>query len=126
MATAEQLSGVAAVQTLSRLNRYVPGKTTMVLDFANEADEILAAFKPYFEEATMVATTDPNLIHDIGNKLDVSGLYTPEEVDTVTTVYVKKMGNNALAGALAPVKQRFTTVYAGRGAEDSSGDLYGA
>lgn len=108
----KQLSGVAAVQTLSRLNRFVPGKTTMVLDFVNQADEILAAFKPYFEEASLVATTDPNLIHDIGNKLDVSGIYTLDEVDALVDAYVKGKGNNALAGALAPVKQRFISTYA--------------
>lgn len=107
----KQLSGVAAVQTLSRLNRFVPGKTTMVLDFVNQADDILAAFKPYFEEASLVATTDPNLIHDIGNKLDVSGIYTLDEVDALVDAYVKGKGNNALAGALSPVKQRFISAY---------------
>jgi len=40
----KRLDGVAAVQTLSRLNWYVPGNSTMVLDFANQADDILGAF----------------------------------------------------------------------------------
>jgi type I restriction enzyme R subunit len=108
----KRLDGVAAVQTLSRLNRYVPGKTTMVLDFANSADDILAAFKPFYEEASIAATTDPNLIHDLGNKLDVSGLYTPEEVDAVASVVVGQLGNNALAGAIGPVTQRFAAALA--------------
>jgi len=103
----KRLDGVAAVQTLSRLNRYVPGKATMVLDFANNAEDILVAFKPYFEEATISATTDPNLIHDLQNKLDVAGLYTDDEIDKVVEVEVKQSGNNALAGAIAPVRQRF-------------------
>lgn len=103
----KRLDGVAAVQTLSRLNRYVPGKTTMVLDFANRAEEILEAFKPYYEEATISATTDPNLIHDIQSKLDVVGMYTDDEVDKVVEAEVKQLGNNALAGAVAPVRQRF-------------------
>jgi type I restriction enzyme R subunit len=103
----KRLDGVAAVQTLSRLNRYVPGKSTMVLDFANKADDILAAFRPYYEEATIAATTDPNLIHDIQNKLDESGNYMDDEVDAVAAVMVKGLGNNALASAIGPAKERF-------------------
>jgi type I restriction enzyme R subunit len=103
----KRLDGVAAVQTLSRLNRHLPGKTTMVLDFANRADDILAAFKPFYEEATIAATTDPNLIHDLQAKLDASGLYTTDEVDAVAAAQVKQLGNNALMGAIAPVRQRF-------------------
>jgi len=104
----KRLDGVAAVQTLSRLNRYVPGKTTMVLDFANRAEDILDAFKPYYEEAVISATTDPNLIHDLQNKLDVAELYTGDEIDKVVEAEVKQLGNNVLAGAIAPVRQRFT------------------
>lgn len=119
----KQLSGVAAVQTLSRLNRFVPGKVTSVLDFVNDPDDILAAFKPYFEEASLVATTDPNLIHDIGNKLDVAGHYTSDEIDAVVTAHVLNKGNNALAGALAPVKHRFIAAYASAKASSDKGKL---
>lgn len=107
----KQLSGVAAVQTLSRLNRYVPGKKTMVIDFRNSAEEIERAFAPYFREARIEATTDPNLIHDLQTKLDLAGFYTPDEVDTFAVAYLTGKGNNALAGALAPVKQRFIAAY---------------
>jgi len=103
----KRLDGVAAVQTLSRLNRYVPGNSTMVLDFANRADNILAAFRPYYEEATIAATTGPNLIHDLQNKFDVSGICTDEEVDAVAAVMVKGLGNNALTSAIGPWKERF-------------------
>lgn len=105
------LSGVTAVQTLSRLNRFVPGKTTMILDFVNEPDDILEAFKPYYEEAEIVETTDPNLIHDLQTKLDTAGWYSPEELDAVVESFVLKKGNNALAGGLQPVKHRFITAY---------------
>ncbi len=115
----KQLAGVAAVQTLSRLNRYVPGKTTMVLDFVNDPNEILAAFKPYFEDASLVATTDPNLIHDIGTKLDLAGVYTLDEVDAFVTAYLIKKGHLAIDGALAPVKDRYV---AQRNAAQASGD----
>lgn len=107
-----QLSGVTAVQTLSRLNRAHPGKTTtMILDFVNNADDILAEFKKYYEEAEIVATTDPNLLHDLQSKLDQSGIFTFEEVDAVVAAYVGKQGNNKIAGALQPVKHRFVTAY---------------
>lgn len=106
-----QLSGVTAVQTLSRLNRFVPGKRTMILDFVNKESEILAAFKPYYEEARIVATTDPNQIHDLQTKLDTSGRYTSKELDSVVEAFVLKKGNNALAGSIQPVKQRFISAY---------------
>lgn len=61
------LSGVNAVQTLSRLNRiYPPDKEdTMVLDFANEADDIQKAFQPYYEATLLTESTDPNKLYDI-------------------------------------------------------------
>jgi type I restriction enzyme R subunit len=56
----KKLGGVNAVQTLSRLNRTHPDKNgTMVLDFANEADEIKAAFEPYYETTLLSEATDP-------------------------------------------------------------------
>ena len=59
----KKLGGVNAVQTLSRLNRMHPGKPgTMVLDFANEADEIKKAFEPYYETTLLSEETDPNLL----------------------------------------------------------------
>lgn len=116
-----RLSGVATVQTLSRLNRFVPGKQTMVLDFVNDPEDILNDFKPYYEDARIVATTDPNVIHDLGSKLDVSGMYTPGEVDAVVEAWALRLGNNAIAGALSPVKQRYVAAYnAARMAGDES------
>ncbi|MCU1656343.1 MAG: type restriction endonuclease subunit, partial [Pseudonocardiales bacterium] len=61
----KKLKGVAAVQTLSRLNRTHPLKTqgdVFVLDFMNEAEEIADEFKPFFETAIMTPT-DPNLLY---------------------------------------------------------------
>jgi type I restriction enzyme R subunit len=57
-----RLAGIQAVQTLSRLNRSYPGKgTTYVLDFVNSSEEVLAAFKTYYDTAELEAVTDPNL-----------------------------------------------------------------
>src|SRR2546428_152896 len=62
----KKLGGVNAVQTLSRLNRTHPGKNgTMVLDFANETDEIKAAFEPYYETTLLSEATDPNLLYEM-------------------------------------------------------------
>ena len=63
------LVGLAAVQTLSRLNRIHPDKTdTFVLDFRNEAEAITEAFEPWYE-TTVAVPTDPNLLHDLANRL---------------------------------------------------------
>ena len=70
-----RLAGIQAVQTLSRLNRAHPGKdTTYVLDFVNSAEEILKAFKTYYETAELEAVTDPNLVFDLRAKLDAARL----------------------------------------------------
>ena len=62
----KKLGGVNAVQTLSRLNRTHPGKKgAMVLDFANEAEEIRKAFEPYYETTLLSEETDPNLLYEV-------------------------------------------------------------
>ena len=59
----KRLAGIQAVQTLSRLNRAYPGKdTTYVLDFVNDPEEVLAAFKTYYDTAELADVTDRNLI----------------------------------------------------------------
>ncbi len=56
----KRLAGIQAVQTLSRLNRAHPGKdTTYVVDFVNDPEEILAAFKTYYDTAELADVTDP-------------------------------------------------------------------
>ena len=46
----KKLTGISAVQTLSRLNRIYPpyNKKTFILDFVNKIEEIETAFKPYY------------------------------------------------------------------------------
>jgi type I restriction enzyme, R subunit len=118
----KRLAGVAAVQTLSRLNRtYVTptGKvkdTTMVLDFVNDAAEIRSAFEPYFKDAWIETETDPNIVNDIAAKLDQSNLYTQAEIDQAAAAWVagtrgKGGGNNALAAAVQPAQRRFLAAY---------------
>jgi type I restriction enzyme R subunit len=86
----KKLSGVKAVQTLSRLNRMSAGKDdTFVLDFANETDDILASFQPYYELTTVDITTDPNHLYDLKNELEKAQIIWQTEVDNFCNVYFK-------------------------------------
>lgn len=83
------LSGVLAVQTLSRLNRAHPAKhDTFVLDFANDAEEIQRAFEPYYRTTILGEESDRNKLHDLINDLDAFGIYTSEHVDEFVSRYL--------------------------------------
>ncbi|MEH2564963.1 type I restriction endonuclease subunit R [Bradyrhizobium sp. AZCC 2289] len=103
-----RLAGIQAVQTLSRLNRAHPGKdTTYVLDFVNSSEEVLAAFKTYYDTAELEGVTDPNLVYDLRAKLDASGHYDEFEVDRVAAVEMNpKAKQGDLIAALEPVADR--------------------
>ena len=78
----KKLGGVNAVQTLSRLNRSHPlKKDTFVLDFANTAEDIEKAFKPYFESTILGEATDPNKLFDLQDALDNYQVYTRAQVE---------------------------------------------
>ncbi len=84
----KKLSGVKAVQTLSRLNRTHPGKRdTFVLDFVNERQIILDSFQPYYEITTVVEEADINHLFDLKNRLDQFQVYWQKEVDDLVAVY---------------------------------------
>jgi type I restriction enzyme R subunit len=86
----KKLSGVRAVQTLSRLNRTCPGKEdTFVLDFANDRQTIIDSFQPYYEMTTMEETTDPNHLYDLKGKADAAQVYKQSEVDAFSKVFYK-------------------------------------
>ncbi len=105
----KKLSGVTAVQTLSRLNRTAPGKENVyVLDFVNEPDEIFAAFAPYFRTAALSNVSDPNLVHDLQAKLDDERLYTDAEVDAFARAYFDPRGKQGdLQPHIAPAVDRY-------------------
>jgi type I restriction enzyme R subunit len=108
----KRLAGIQAVQTLSRLNRAYPGKdTTYVLDFVNEAADVLAAFKVYYETAELSATTDPNLVFNLRAKLDAAGHYDDFEVDRVVEAELKGVKQSELVAAIAPVEDRLMKRY---------------
>ena len=104
----KRLSGVAAVQTLSRLNRVAPGKDqTFILDFANTAEDIVAAFEPYYEATTLADVTDPNIVHQTMAKLDAAGIYQDSEVDGLVDDFLAHKGHNALIKWVTPARDRF-------------------
>ena len=109
----KRLAGIQAVQTLSRLNRAYPGKdTTYVIDFVNDTEDVLAAFKTYHTTAELSAITDPNLVYNLRAKLDAAGHYDDFEVDRVVTVELNpnaKQGD--LVAALTPVEDRLMKRY---------------
>ncbi|ACO74510.1 HsdR [Laribacter hongkongensis HLHK9] len=110
----KMLGGIQAVQTLSRLNRAYPGKdTTYILDFVNDPQDILKAFKTYYETAELEAATDPHLVFDLRAKLDAAGCYDEYEVDRVVKVELDPQGTQKqLSAAIAPVADRLLKRYA--------------
>jgi len=83
------LSGIKAVQTLSRLNRAHPKKhDVFVLDFMNDADTIQEAFADYYRTTVLAEETDPNKLHDLKAALDGYQVYAPAQVDEFVTLYL--------------------------------------
>ncbi len=109
----KRLAGIQAVQTLSRLNRAYPGKdTTYVLDFVNDTEEVLAAFKTYYATVELATTTDPNLVFNLRAKLDAAGHYDDFEVDRVVAVeFYPHARQSDLIAALEPVQDRVMKRY---------------
>lgn len=83
------LSGIKAVQTLSRLNRAHPKKyDTFVLDFTNDADGIEAAFADYYRTTILSEETDPNKLHDLKAALDGHQVYQQADIDRLVDLYL--------------------------------------
>lgn len=83
------LSGVKAVQTLSRLNRAHPQKRdAYVLDFVNDTETIRAAFEPYYRTTLLADETDPNKLHDLAADLASYEVYTLDDVETLARRYL--------------------------------------
>ncbi len=109
----KKLSGVKAVQTLSRLNRTTRGKdSTFVLDFVNSAEDIQKSFEPYYEATVLEQATDPNVLYDLKNTLDKYRIYAQTEIDAFADLYysadeqdAKTMGK--LSSILVPAHDRY-------------------
>lgn len=90
----KKLSGIQAVQTLSRLNRTIRGKTdTFVLDFVNEPELIYTAFKPYYEVTTKGEDTDPQQLNTLAHTLENWKMYTREEVNEWCEIWFRNRLN---------------------------------
>lgn len=90
----KRLSGIQAVQTLSRLNRTTRGKTdTFVLDFVNEPEEIYAAFKPYYEATEKGEDTDPQQLNNLAHTLAGWKVYTAQEVNAWCEIWFRNRMN---------------------------------
>lgn len=79
----KKLRGVNAVQTLSRLNRICPpfDKKTFILDFVNEYEDIVAAFKPYYTTTLLANSVTPSAVYDLETKLDAYTVLDPTDID---------------------------------------------
>ena len=108
-----QLGGIQAVQTLSRLNRAHPGKdTTYVVDFANEPEDIQAAFRQYHDTAELADASNPDAVLDLRAKLDGTALYDANEVEAVARAVVRPGAVQAqLDAAIVPVSARLLARY---------------
>jgi type I restriction enzyme R subunit len=113
----KRLAGIQAVQTLSRLNRSYSGpfgvkETTYVLDFLNDPNEVLVAFRTYYQTAELEDVTDPNLVFNLRAKLDATGHYDDFEVNRVVEVELNpKAKQSELIAALEPVRDRLLKQY---------------
>lgn len=83
------LAGVLAVQTLSRLNRAHPQKhDTFVLDFADNAESVKAAFQDYYRATIQTGETDADKLHDIKAELDGQQVYSWQQVENLVALYL--------------------------------------
>lgn len=125
----KRLSGVMAVQTLSRLNRTYRAPSgqrkdkTFVLDFVNDPEEIRTSFAPYFTDATLESVTNPNIVHDISAKLDQAGIFTDAQVQACAAAWLARAGNNALSAAIKPAQAEFTKRYQDAVKRDDTSEL---
>lgn len=116
----KRLTGVKAVQTLSRLNRTCKGKTdTFVLDFVNSPEDIKEAFQPFYQATVLQEETDPNRIYDLKKYLDKSAVYTQEQIDNVADIYFKsgEQDKNAI-GKMRSILDSSVKIYSDLKRED--------
>jgi len=116
------LSGIKAVQTLSRLNRAHPQKhDCFVLDFQNNSEGIMLAFQDYYRTTLLSEESDPNKLHDLKAALDGAQVYSPEQVVQFVALF--------LAGAerdrLDPILDACVAAYTNTLDEDQQIDFKG-
>jgi type I restriction enzyme R subunit len=116
------LSGIKAVQTLSRLNRAHPQKhDCFVLDFQNNSEAITFAFQDYYRTTLLAEETDPNKLHDLKAALDAAQVYSPEQVQKVVELFL----GDADRDQLDPILDACVAVYVDRLDENGQVDFKG-
>jgi type I restriction enzyme R subunit len=116
------LSGIKAVQTLSRLNRAHPQKhDCFVLDFQNNSEAITFAFQDYYRTTLLAEETDPNKLHDLKGALDATQVYSPEQVQQLVELFL----GGADRDKLDPILDACVAVYVNRLDEDGQVDFKG-
>ncbi|WP_314792008.1 DEAD/DEAH box helicase family protein [Aggregatibacter aphrophilus] len=108
----KKLSGVLCVQALSRLNRSANklGKRTedlFVLDFFNSVEDIRQAFEPFYTSTSLSKATDVNVLHDLKDQLDETGVYEQAEVNNFTEGYFANKDAQQLSSIIDVAVQRF-------------------
>ncbi|MBI4914918.1 MAG: type I restriction endonuclease subunit R [Acidobacteria bacterium] len=114
----KRLDGVQAVQTLSRLNRKIPGKDApFVLDFVNDEENIYRAFKPYYDRTELREPSDPGRLEELKHALDQEQAYHWSEVEAFAKVFYKPIAQQVpsdhaqMQRALQPAVDRFKGLY---------------
>ena len=116
------LSGIKAVQTLSRLNRAHPQKhDVFVLDFMNDTDTIREAFADYYRTTILAEETDPNKLHDLKAALDGYQVYAEAQVEQ----FVERYLGGADRDTLDPILDACVAVYKQQLDEDGQVDFKG-
>jgi type I restriction enzyme R subunit len=116
------LSGIKAVQTLSRLNRAHPQKhDVFVLDFMNDVDTIRASFESFYRTTVLSDETDPNRLHDLKATLDGYQVYQPGQIDQLVELYLCGAGRDQLD----PIVDACVAVYNSDLDEDGQVDFKG-
>jgi type I restriction enzyme R subunit len=116
------LSGIKAVQTLSRLNRAHPKKhDVFVLDFQNDTEIIEEAFADYYRTTILSKETDPNKLHTLKSEMDAYQVYSPEKVNELVELYL----GGADREKLDPILDACVAVYVDDLDEDGQVDFKG-
>lgn len=104
----KKLSGISAVQTLSRLNRTCKNKEdTFVLDFVNTHEDIAKSFSTFYEQTFLEQATDPNQIFDLKSNLNEYNIYTQDEIDDFANAILKREKENIIHSKLDIMLDRF-------------------
>ncbi|CDS51074.1 Type I restriction-modification system, restriction subunit R [Polaromonas sp. CG9_12] len=116
------LSGIKAVQTLSRLNRAHPQKRDcFVLDFQNNGEGITLAFQDYFRTTLLSDETDPNKLNDLKTALDDAQVYSPEQLNRFVALFLAGVERDQLD----PILDTCARVYRDSLDEDQQVDFKG-